>query len=156
MVKNLVFPAQSMSSIPGQGTKILHAMWNRQKKKKKKNLNNLNFHVDIYSKIKDHIFLCVIIKIHLNKACIHPIKASSSFSSPFIYNRIPWWLSDKRTCLQMQEMQEMWVWSLGWEDPLEEEMATHSRIPWTEEPGGLQPTGSQRSGHDWTHTHSYI
>ena len=49
----------------------------------------------------------------------------------------------------MQEMQEMWVQSLGWEDPLEEEMATHSsilawRIPWTEEPGGLQSRGSQR------------
>jgi len=45
-------------------------------------------------------------------------------------------------------------WSLGREDPREEEMATHSsipawRIPWTEEPGGLQSTGSQRVGHDW-------
>ena len=53
----------------------------------------------------------------------------------------------------MQETQEMWVRSLGWEDPLEEEMTTHSsilawRIPWTEEPGGLQSTGSQRVGHD--------
>ena len=35
-------------------------------------------------------------------------------------------------------MQETWIRSLGWEDPMEEEMATHSRIPWTEEPGGLQ------------------
>ena len=48
---------------------------------------------------------------------------------------------------------ETWVRSLGWEDPLEKEMATHSsilawRIPWTEEPGGLQSTGSQRVGHD--------
>ena len=46
------------------------------------------------------------------------------------------------------------VWSLGWEDPLEKEMATRSsilawRIPWTEEPGGLQSMGSQRVGHDW-------
>ena len=46
-------------------------------------------------------------------------------------------------------MQEMWVPSLGWEDLLEKEMATLSsilarRIPWTEEPGGLQPMGSQR------------
>ena len=46
-------------------------------------------------------------------------------------------------------MQEMGVRSLGWEDPLEKEMATHSsilawRIPWTEEPGGLQFMGSQR------------
>ena len=46
-------------------------------------------------------------------------------------------------------MQETWVRSLGWEDPLEKEMVTHSsilawKIPWTEEPGGLQSTGSQR------------
>ena len=43
-------------------------------------------------------------------------------------------------------MQETWVQSLGWEDPLEKEMANHSRVlawevPWTEEPGGLQYTG---------------
>ena len=51
-------------------------------------------------------------------------------------------------------MQETWVRSLGREDPLEKEMATRSsilawRIPWTEEPGGLQSTGSQSVGHDW-------
>ena len=50
-------------------------------------------------------------------------------------------------------VQKTWVKSLGWEDPLEKEMATHSsilawRIPWTEEPGGLQPMGSQRVRHD--------
>ena len=50
-------------------------------------------------------------------------------------------------------MQETWVWSLGWEDPLEKGMATHSsilvwRIPWTEEPARLQSMGSQRLGHD--------
>ena len=50
-------------------------------------------------------------------------------------------------------MREAWVRSLDWEDPLEKEMATHSsilawRIPWTEEPGGLQSMGSQRVGHD--------
>ena len=54
----------------------------------------------------------------------------------------------------MQEMQEMWVRSLDWEDPLQESMATHSsilawRIPWMEEPGGLQSMGSQRIRHDW-------
>ena len=53
------------------------------------------------------------------------------------------------------EMQDTQVWSLGWEDPLEKGMATHSsilawRIPWTEEPGGLQSMGLQRIGHDWT------
>ena len=50
-------------------------------------------------------------------------------------------------------MQQIWVRSLGQEDPLEKGMATHCsilawRIPWTEEPGGLQPVGSQRVGHD--------
>ena len=55
--------------------------------------------------------------------------------------------------LPMQETQEMWVQSLGWEDPLEEGMATHTsiltwRISWTEEPGGLQSMGSQRVRHN--------
>ena len=52
-------------------------------------------------------------------------------------------------------MQEALVWSLGWEDPLEKEMATHSNIlaweiPWTEEPGGLQLLGLQRVEHELT------
>ena len=50
-------------------------------------------------------------------------------------------------------MLKLQVGSLSWEDPPEEEMATHSGIfariiPWTEEPGRLQSTGSQRAGHD--------
>ena len=54
---------------------------------------------------------------------------------------------------RLPAIQETWVQSLGQEDPLEKEMATHSsilawRIPWTEEPGGLQSTESQRVGHD--------
>ena len=54
----------------------------------------------------------------------------------------------------MQETQETWVWSLDQEDPLEKETATHSsilalRIPWRDEPGRLQSTGSQRVGHNW-------
>ena len=59
-------------------------------------------------------------------------------------------------------MQETWVRSLGWEDPLEEGMATHFsilawRIPWTEEPGGLQSMQVQRAGHDWeTFIHFFI
>ena len=53
----------------------------------------------------------------------------------------------------MQERQEIQVQSLGWEDSLGKEMATHSsilawRIPWTEEPDGLQSMGSQRVGHN--------
>ena len=58
-----------------------------------------------------------------------------------------------KNSLPMQETQETWVWSLGQEDPLEEDMATHSsilawEIPWTEEPGGLQSIASQRAGDD--------
>ena len=54
----------------------------------------------------------------------------------------------------MQETQKAWVQSLGWEDPLEKEMATHSsilawEIPWTEETGTLQSMGLQRVGHKW-------
>ena len=53
----------------------------------------------------------------------------------------------------LPRMQETWVQSLGWEDLLEKEMATHSsilawKIPWTEEPGRQQSMGSQRVGYD--------
>ena len=65
-----------------------------------------------------------------------------------------WW----RIFLPMQEMQETWVQSLGQEDPLEEEMATHFSIlalnvPWVEEPGGLKSMGSQRVKHNWVTEH---
>ena len=77
--------------------------------------------------------------------------------SPLLCGKI---LSNKRASLVAQRvkrlpaMQETGVRSLGREDPLEKEMATHSsilawRIPWTEEADGLQSTGSQRVGHDW-------
>ena len=62
---------------------------------------------------------------------------------------LPWWLSGKEpTCLCRKPGK-----SLGWEDPLNKKMATHSstltwEIPWTEEPGELQSMGSQRFGHD--------
>ena len=57
-------------------------------------------------------------------------------------------------------IRETQFWSLGWEDPLEKAMATYSgilawRIPWTEEPGGLQSMGSQRFWHDWETTLSF-
>ena len=58
-----------------------------------------------------------------------------------------------QTVKRLPTMQEIWVQSLGQEDPLEKEMATHSstlawKIPWTEEPGRLQSMGSQRARHD--------
>ena len=69
---------------------------------------------------------------------------------------LPWWLMVKNPPA-MQEPQEMWVQSLGWKDPLEEEMATYSRIlaweiPWVEElvgrGGWLNSMESQRVGHN--------
>ena len=80
-----------------------------------------------------------------------------SLSLPLLYLKKAWcviWDSQEaqwqRICLQMQEMQETPVWSLGQEDPLEEEMATHSgilacKILWTEEPGWLQSMGIEKS-----------
>ena len=58
-----------------------------------------------------------------------------------------------QTVRAMQKPQDMRVRSLGWEDPLEESMGTHSsilawEIPWTEEPGGLQSKEPQRVGHN--------
>ena len=64
--------------------------------------------------------------------------------------------------LVLLKMQKMWVWYLGWDDPLEDGMATHSsiltwRIPWTEEPDRLQSIGAQRVRHDWSDfMHAYI
>ena len=62
-----------------------------------------------------------------------------------LYLGLPWWLRQQRICLQMQET---WVRSLGWEDPLEEDVATTPVLltgesSWSEEPGGLQSMGSQ-------------
>ena len=62
---------------------------------------------------------------------------------------LPWWLSSKESIFE----QETWVLSLGWEDPLEEGMATHSsilalKISWTEETSGLQSMGLQRVRHN--------
>ena len=62
---------------------------------------------------------------------------------------------------RLPPMQETQVQSLGREDPLEKEMVTHSSIlawtiPWMEKPGGLQSTRSQRVGHDWATSLSYI
>ena len=72
------------------------------------------------------------------------------------------WFNGKES-ISMQESQEMQVEYLSWEDPLEEEMATHSRILaritlWTEKPGGLHSLGSQRVRHNWVteHTHTTL
>ena len=71
------------------------------------------------------------------------------FVSSFIYTAF----LVAQTVKHLLAMRETWVRSLGWEDPLEREMATYSsilawKIPWMEEPGTLHPTGSKSVGHN--------
>ena len=90
---------------------------------------------------------------------MHSLQWSSSFHWKYFG-----WVEEfeytlwKRLVAQMikclSTIQETWVQSLGWDDPLEKEMAIHSstiawKFPWTEEPGRIQSMGSQRVGHDW-------
>ena len=75
------------------------------------------------------------------------VKTKKSEIKNTLDKRLPWQFSEYRIQLLMQES---WVLSLGWEDPLEKEMATHSsilawEIPWTEDPGGLQSMASKES-----------
>ena len=75
----------------------------------------------------------------------------------YIYGLLRWH-SSKESTWQCRR-HKTWVQFLGWEDPLEKEMATHSsilawKIPWTKEPGGLQSMGSRRVQHNWACTHT--
>ena len=74
--------------------------------------------------------------------------------TPRVYPTHVWTSLVAQMVKRLPAMRETWVQSLGQEDPLEKETATHSstlawKIPWTEEPGRLQSMGSQRVGHDW-------
>ena len=105
----------------------------------------------------------------LNTSLLNSQAVSSPLSHQGNPDKIPDMLFNSQTTLRMRAslvaqmvirlpaMQETQVQSLGLEDPLENEMATHSstlvwKIPWTEEPGRLQSMGSQRVGHDWANS----
>ena len=97
---------------------------------------------------------------------LHPL--ALALSVPFAWNAFPLCVLSTFKCellgrvlgfpygsavKNLSAMQETWVQSLGWEDPLEKETASHSNIlaweiPWTEEPGGPQSMGSQRVEHN--------
>ena len=92
------------------------------------------------------------------------LRNSDLFSSAIFNFLKVYWIDRPRASLVAQSvknlpaMQETWVWSLGWEGPLEEGMAAHPvflprECPWTEEAGGLQSMGSQRARHDWVTKH---
>ena len=95
-----------------------------------------------------------ILRYHcLNNNCLF----SEDLKSPLL----PCWSfpggSGVGICLPMREMQEVWVWSLGWEDPLEEGMTILAwRIPWTEEPSRQQSIGWQRVRHHWVTEHALL
>ena len=91
-----------------------------------------------------------------------PIKlekfGNSKFSSLYICMQFPVW---QYFISRDKWIVEQCVWSLGWEDLREKEMATHFstlawKIPWTEEPGRLQSMGSQKVEHDWTTSLSFF
>jgi len=97
------------------------------------------------------------VKVH-TCTCFHPPSQSMSFAwciNPFSFQVIMDMYDPVAQMVKnLPAIQETRVWSLGQEDPLEKEVATHSstlawRIPWTEEPGGLWSMGSQRVGHDF-------
>ena len=81
----------------------------------------------------------------------HSLSLELLYSPNCDYTRLLWWLRHKRICLQCRRPEfNPWVRKT----PLKKRMATHSnilawKIPWTEEPGGLQSMGSQRVGHHW-------
>ena len=89
--------------------------------------------------------------------CMHaqPLQLCPTLCDPMISSLV----AQRLKCLP--PMQETRVQPLGWEDPLEKEMVTHSsilawRIPWREMPGRLQSTGSQRVGQDWATSLTYF
>ena len=85
------------------------------------------------------------------------VSFSYLFSSKVLFHKLLLYAQTSlvaQTVKRLSTMRETQVWSLGWEDPLEKEMAIHSssiawKIPWTEELGRLQSMGLERVGHDW-------
>ena len=81
--------------------------------------------------------------------------------TPRVYPTHVWTSLVAQMVKRLPAMRETWVQSLGQEDPLEKETATHSstlawKIPWTEEPGRLQSMELQRVGHDWVTSLSFL
>ena len=96
---------------------------------------------------------CLLLFFKQIQGCGNP-SSSKSISADFSTALFCTWASlVAQTVKNPPAVQKTWVRALGWEDPLEKEIGTHSRvlawrIPWTEEPGGLQSMGSQKVRHD--------
>ena len=109
-------------------------------------------HVSLESNYKTNLIVWYLsIYLYVIYRYIWDIYIYIPYISRYIYIYI--WASPVAQMVKnVHEMQETWIWSLGWDDPLEKGMETHSnflawRIPWTEDPGGLQSVGLQRVGH---------
>ena len=112
----------------------------------------------VFSDIICSYFFCLLPEL---PALPHPCLFVGLTFQPHFFFIYTWSSLVAQTVKRPLIMRETRVRSLGCEDPLEKEMATHSnilawRIPWTEEPGGLQSTGSQRVGHDWVTLLTYL
>ena len=99
-------------------------------------------------------YIQVIIEYILKESKLQPVTMKILRKKPEVYLKRDFLMAQSvKNLPAMQETQETWVRSLGWEDPLEEEMNTHSsilawKISGTEEAGGLHSMGSQRVGHN--------
>ena len=108
--------------------------------------------MECYSAIKKNAFESAFTKWINLEPIIPSIVSQKEKNKYHIFTHI-WACLVAQRLKRLPPMRETWVRSLGWEDPLEKEMVTHSsilawRIPWMEKPGKLQSTGSQRVGHD--------
>ena len=97
--------------------------------------------------------------LQVTKSTQQAANPASEHQKPMIFAGGQLDFPDGSMVKNLPAMQEIWVQSLGWEDPLEKERTTHSSIlawrnPWTEEPGGLQSRWSQRVRHDSTTTNN--
>ena len=129
------------TSIPGQRTEILQATRCSQKNKKlggKKHQKVQKAKLEFA--LHQPLFTYHLHRIH---SYLHSIYIVYCIVASLVAQSVK----------NLPAVQETWIRSLGWEEPLEKEMATHSsilawKISWTEGPGGLQSVGSQRLGHD--------
>ena len=104
-------------------------------------------HASLLASLQCFMFLALGLQNSYPCLHLHVAFLCISVSSPFL-------LLTRTVIIRLRAMQENQVRSLGWDDPLEKGMVTHSnilawRISWTDKPGGLQSTASQRVGHDW-------
>ena len=138
----------------------------------KRHCFNYLWKIQTISQDKENLLLCLEIIGSLESQVISPVQVMCSGSQAWVFVDS----SDYVGCIRFRGLSRCWttglqiqethVWSLGQEDPFEEGMTTHSsvlawRIQWTEEPGELQPIGTQRFRHDWSdlarmHTYAFL